>query len=558
MSLALVAGLLAAVGFEGARAQGADDTAALRKRIGELQNQARYSEAVVLAQQYVELALRKHGETNTEVASAIALLAILYQAQGRYAEAEPLYRRALTITEKSLGPGHRSVAVLNNLAELYHAQGRYAEAEVLYKRGLAINEKALGPTHSDVSNSLSNLALLYQDQGRYAEAEGLFKRSLAISQKLGGLKHPALVSSLNNLAVMYQAQGRYTEAEPLYRRALEINETARGLNHPEVSVSLNNLASLFRDQRRFAEAELLYKRALDITEQSLGPDDANLGATLNNLALLYRDQDRYAEAEPLLKRSLAITEKAVGPNHPAVAKSLNNLAALYWAQGRDFEAKILQTRSETISVAHGAEARLPPFPWPPPTPSAWHVIPDGMVRGSSRGKDITLDSVSRRLAEALDMATYFQRSFYATPQGFSIATQLEKINPDGSPVINNRWVGSELGSAFSLARYLERLLFAEPGRYRLVVFLVTDQPVLFSQGREIDKQQAEKLVLGGAMTLPSDLRRRAYTDGHNCFVLVYEFAKTENGKVETIVPSSLPGRVHLDRAKLWVALEKVF
>ena len=34
---------------------------------------------------------------------------------------------------------------LNNLAVLYQAQGHYAEAEPLYKRSLAIREKVLGP-----------------------------------------------------------------------------------------------------------------------------------------------------------------------------------------------------------------------------------------------------------------------------------------------------------------------------------------------------------------------------------------------------------------------------
>ena len=54
----------------------------------------------------------------------------LYYTQGRYAEAEPLYKRALTIREKALGSGHPDVAEsLNNLAELYRAQGRYADAE---------------------------------------------------------------------------------------------------------------------------------------------------------------------------------------------------------------------------------------------------------------------------------------------------------------------------------------------------------------------------------------------------------------------------------------------
>ena len=81
---------------------------------------------------------------------------------GRYAEAEPLYRRSLEIREKQLGPDHPDVATsLNNLAVLYQAMGRYAEAEPLYRRSLEIREKQLGRDHPDVATSLNNLAVLY-------------------------------------------------------------------------------------------------------------------------------------------------------------------------------------------------------------------------------------------------------------------------------------------------------------------------------------------------------------------------------------------------------------
>ena len=72
---------------------------------------------------------------------------------------------------------------LNNLAALYQTQGQYAEAEPLYKRALAISEKALGPDHPDVATSLNNLAELYHAQGQYAQAEPLYKRSLAIRRR---------------------------------------------------------------------------------------------------------------------------------------------------------------------------------------------------------------------------------------------------------------------------------------------------------------------------------------------------------------------------------------
>ena len=58
-------------------------------------------------------------------------------------------------------------------------EGRYADSDPLYKRALAIREKALGPDHPDVAQSLNNLADLYRAQGRHADAEPLYKRALA-------------------------------------------------------------------------------------------------------------------------------------------------------------------------------------------------------------------------------------------------------------------------------------------------------------------------------------------------------------------------------------------
>ena len=61
---------------------------------------------------------------------------------------------ALAIKEKALGPDHPEVALaLNNLAELYRDQGRYAEAEPLLKRALAIRKKVFGPDHPIVATA---------------------------------------------------------------------------------------------------------------------------------------------------------------------------------------------------------------------------------------------------------------------------------------------------------------------------------------------------------------------------------------------------------------------
>src|ERR1700730_6630482 len=115
------------------------------------------------------------GPDHPEVANSLSNLASLYEDQGRYAEAEPLYKRSLVIREKAAASGPPDVTVLlnnavalNSLANLYVHEGKYADAERLYKRSLAIREKAAGPGHPDFAQSLGNLANLYMSQGKYA------------------------------------------------------------------------------------------------------------------------------------------------------------------------------------------------------------------------------------------------------------------------------------------------------------------------------------------------------------------------------------------------------
>jgi tetratricopeptide (TPR) repeat protein len=79
-----------------------------------------------------------------------------------------------------------SSASLNNLAVLYKMQGRFAEAEGLYTRALAIYENEISPRDPTLLGSLNNLAVLYYDQGRYAKAESLYKRALAMDEKALG------------------------------------------------------------------------------------------------------------------------------------------------------------------------------------------------------------------------------------------------------------------------------------------------------------------------------------------------------------------------------------
>ena len=105
---------------------------------------------------------------------------LLYEAayslwdRAHYAEAEPLFLRALAIYEQQVGPEHLLVAYpLNNLASLYCEQGKYTEAELLFQRALHIWEQALGVHHPKTTETRKRLIALLHTMGQHEQAAQL-------------------------------------------------------------------------------------------------------------------------------------------------------------------------------------------------------------------------------------------------------------------------------------------------------------------------------------------------------------------------------------------------
>ncbi len=70
----------------------------------------------------------------------------------------------------------------SNQAALHDAQGRYKEAEPFYRRALGILEKAPGLDNWEIVKTLSNMAALYEKMGKPKEATGFAARARAIGR----------------------------------------------------------------------------------------------------------------------------------------------------------------------------------------------------------------------------------------------------------------------------------------------------------------------------------------------------------------------------------------
>jgi tetratricopeptide (TPR) repeat protein len=259
-------------------------------------------------------------------------IAVSLRAAGDLREAER--HGAEAVREKGadprLGPYHPATAIATvNLALIYQDQGKYAEAEQIFKQAAEITERGFGPDAPELATCLERYARLLKKMERMAEAEEKWTRAGAIRARYD--------------------QKLLDEAVAESKRLLALKERQFGPEGVEVATAAGSLGSLYQRYRQFAEAEALFKRALAIREKVSGIDHLDTAGDLWRLSLFYEEQGRYAEAEPLVNRALAILEKEFGQNNPRrTLPALENYAKLLRELDRTNEAAVVEAKAKAI------------------------------------------------------------------------------------------------------------------------------------------------------------------------------------------------------------------
>jgi len=104
------------------------------------------------------------------------------------ADEAPMFVPVVTEQKRATAPTIPIGIDLNNLAELLTDTNRLSEAEPLYRRALAISEKRYGADHPNVATGLNNLAELLGATNRLSEAEPLYRRAVRVLTQFTGAK----------------------------------------------------------------------------------------------------------------------------------------------------------------------------------------------------------------------------------------------------------------------------------------------------------------------------------------------------------------------------------
>jgi eukaryotic-like serine/threonine-protein kinase len=162
------------------------------------------------------------GPNHISLSRGLQSLGMLLANQGQWQESEAVFRRLVRVYEGSVGPMHQWVGeALNNLGwVLSDGLHRYADAESVLRRAVTIFPLDQNPGFPGALARWS-LANCLRDQHRELEAEPVYAEALAILEADGGSKrqdNPQLPEFLRDYAKAMRAAGRETEAAALEAR----------------------------------------------------------------------------------------------------------------------------------------------------------------------------------------------------------------------------------------------------------------------------------------------------------------------------------------------------
>ena len=194
------------------------------------------------------------------------------------------------------------------------------------------------------------------------------------------------------------------------------------------------------------------------------------------------------------------------------------------------------------------------FPWPPPAPTTQTVLNRALLTRNAA----TLGDVAERLTTALDGLGYSEHKFYGAPGGFALATRLEQIEFDGTPKAGAlRW-SAELPprEIFSLGSFLDALFSAPEGHYRVIVFVVNDQPFT-TTARAVSQEEARAWLRGGLNALPESIASVPLKNAHAGTALIYQFRKVGQARPAVADPDGAqPAVQQLERSGILTALRQ--
>jgi serine/threonine protein kinase len=304
-------------------------------------DQARGAEAERLVRDAIALGRRVLPDGHPALADALVALGTVLNDASRYADARGVLQEAVALRSRRGAPPLDLAAALARLADVEFASGRFAEADALNDRALGLYRSQLGERHPRVADRLLVHAGIHSQWREVDEADlASVRQAVEIFRGWHGPDHPRTAAALNDLGLFLETLKRYDEADPPMREALAIQERLYGKVHPTVAGTVHSLASLAYFRRRYGEAAELCRRATAIWRAVYGETHMEYGQGLAcEATVLLRAGTDPVKAEALLRESLSVLRPLLPAGNFQIATGEAKLGFALYQQGRFAEAE---------------------------------------------------------------------------------------------------------------------------------------------------------------------------------------------------------------------------
>ena len=263
-------------------------------------------------------------------------------AQGKAADALPVYERAVAQRKTVLGDEHPlSLRGEIRVVRALHLDGKPDVARERVERVLAIQRASLGENASDTLKSRIALGTMLWAAGRPQDALPILQQVYDTLRERYGARHLDTLVAQQNLGLILWDLGRLAEAAAHYENLLPATIAIRGETHPRSLDAMNNLGLIYQGLGRHAAALELLERAYRLGVASVGAEHPDSLNTLQSVAVGYAQLDRMEDALALYQVAHAGLRKAVGDDHSWTLTAQSNIAASLFDLQRVDEARAI-------------------------------------------------------------------------------------------------------------------------------------------------------------------------------------------------------------------------
>lgn len=304
---------------------------------------------------------REYGAQSPELGwwlKSLTMPMIAYQNQ--FAEAEPLLRFAQPILERRYGRDAEELADIHVAwAWIYQREGRYAQSEQAWERALRIRERFPGAEKIELQKVLVGLALVRVSLGEFPQARAALQREHDILAANGDLVSEAGAAVENVYTNLSFRQERFLEAKAHAERQLAIEKQLKA----GIGQFVPAYVFLARIDERLGDyegSEAASREAIRLAQtEHGGPLQRHQLTALTQLGALLNARGRPQEALPFARQAVALGETTLGTDAPGLVTPLQSLADIQRALGQLPEAWHLYEHIGRIVAKSPTDVELP-------------------------------------------------------------------------------------------------------------------------------------------------------------------------------------------------------